>query len=728
MPAGGRAMEPAPGVADESGPALSARQRRLAAIRRDYLASQPSQPGLASGAGAADCRAAAATDEASPAQALRLLVWAAGLSSLVEGVGDADLSRVLAERLDVHVRVLLLEAGAEAVLEGLDDELLRAVRTGTSWRELEYLCTAALVVHVHPVVRTLDFRRHYKSSPLPVACGVIGNANVRHLVLANKHLDQPMTLRLLLRGMPEVECVDVNGFITPETCHGFFGECMHLAPTLRELDIKGLVCTPARAEGLTELLLRCHRLTSLRIRHFVIDEDTMATVARGFAGSASLRSLDLEVECSPAVEAPLAQAIRDCSTLETFSLEVTDPDQERWAGSHLASAIEHCSCLRAVAIACLGAPESGKSLARAIQANRAIKRVKLRVWIGQLEGRDPGVELLLAKSTTAEMIACPGSTFEDGDLQDFAESLADNTELTELRLMGMTASEAGLAHLAAAVERNTTLRVLEIDCHDLAPIPLSPLAIALRVNSSVTDLTVELQADADAPDALFATLEVNTTLRSVHIAMSRTAPVSGMRLAAAIRNNSTLTSATLTEMAVDAESADAIAEAVAVNSSLRRLSFEVQTMHSELLGQTFARGAAGNTTLTELHLRSVTATEPMIDSIATLIESNAALTTLELGRSWLTEPALTRLSRAIRCNSTLTKLHTGEGRLGTAAQLKQLADAVRVHHGLQFITMPKRQVLVSDYAELDAALSESRQLADHWWRRRGLVLWLRSHR
>lgn len=717
------------GVADEAGPAFGARRMRLAAILRDYLAWQQAHlPGHVAGAGAADGPAGAAMDEASPEQALRLLVWAAGLSSLVDGVGDADLSRVLADRLDMRAKGLLLAAGAEEVLAGLDDALLRAVRTGTSWRELEHLSTVARVVHVHPVVRSLSCELERFTLPLPVARGLMGNATVRHLVLESTQFEHPVLLRLLLRGLKGVESLKMTCLITAAKCSGLFKECLHLAPTLRELEID-VDCTPALAEGLAELLVRCRRLTSLRIDTLNIKGDGMAALARGIAGSASLRSLDLTVAAPPAAELPFAQAICDCSTLHSLKLLVNGHLLGDWTGSHLVSAIERCSHLQSLDVYWFGAPGARGSLVRAIQANHTIQRVKFKVPSDPLLAREHGVELLLTKGTAAEAITCTWAKFRGDALKDFAETLAVNTRLTGLGIQGMTADVLGLAHLATALERNTTLKTLGCGYLSGAVVPLAPLLSALRVNSSVTDLDVDVKRDTAALEALFAALEVNTTLRSVLIWASPPGPVCGLRLAAAIRSNSTLTSASFRAVAVTAGSADAIAEAVAVNSSLRSLSINLACHEvRSSLGAAAMRGAARNTTLTELSVGAVHAFEPAIHTVAALIESNSSITVLSLGNGWLAEPALPWLCRAMRCNSTLTKLDMCLSRLGSAEGVNRLAEAVRVHQRLRSLRLRAEEVPTADYASLDAALSESWHLADHWWRRRGLVLWLHGHR
>ncbi len=714
------AAEQEPGVAIESGPALSARQRRLAAIHRAYLASQQTRPSWqAPRAEAPDQLASPAADGASPAQALRLLVWAARLTSLVDGVADADLSRVLEERLDARAKLRLLAAGAEVVLEGLDDGLLRAVRTGTSRPELELLATVAQVVHVHPVVRSLGSARSRVPLPLAVARGLSGNVTVRSMRLIDEQFDDLEGLRLLLGGVKQLESLYAGGEITVINGPYFFEQCLNCAPTLRTLEIGWLICP----EGLGDLLAQCRRLTFLRITSPTLDGAGMAALASSISRSRSLKRLELDFRSPPDGEAPLARAIRGCSTLEHLTLPTSCFGRRDWEGSAMADAIARNTSLKSLVVSCPDNCSALTPLVEAIRANRSIQRLDLLVISGMQQTMPPAVAALLAQSTSLEALQCRFPRFDERAIRGFAESLAVNTKLRELRIPFLHVPGPGVAHLVSALERNSVLQVLEIGGPTAMLPTVAPLINALRINSSVTELQTVLRHDAEGLEALFAMLEVNSALRSVDVRAQCDPPVSGFLLAAAIRNNSTLTSATLGMLSVQPGSMDAIADALAANSSLRRLAFRCHG-HDVELAHAVARGAARNTSLTELRMGSLQASEPLIEAIGTLIECNSALTALQLGYGWMLERPLTRLSRAIRRSSSLTELSVWRPDIRHNPSVRLLADAIRVHHSLREIPGAVRDL--ARFPDLDAALSESRRLSDRWWRRRGLVMWMRS--
>lgn len=95
------------------------------------------------------------------------------------------------------------------------------------------------------------------------------------------------------------------------------------------------------------------------------------------------------------------------------------------------------------------------------------------------------------------------------DLTEFAQGLATNTTLIQLRLGSCLTSARALG---PALEQNTTLSVLDLYCNKITDI--GPLAIALKTNTTLTELLLT-RNDIENIDALAAALENNTSLRAL---------------------------------------------------------------------------------------------------------------------------------------------------------------------------------------------------------------------
>ena len=143
---------------------------------------------------------------------------------------------------------------------------------------------------------------------------------------------------------------------------------------------------------------------------------------------------------------------------------------------------------------CATASEAGPALCKMLETNRTLQTLLLSAF----KGIGGYIANGLMHNTTLTSLSLECCELYDHDMESFVAMLASNTTLEHLDLGGNWFSDTGICRLATALEYNTTLKDLTIDCHCATPNPLlyttsglEALCMTFLVNTSLE--SIELQ-------------------------------------------------------------------------------------------------------------------------------------------------------------------------------------------------------------------------------------------
>ncbi|KAL0205995.1 hypothetical protein P9112_001302 [Eukaryota sp. TZLM1-RC] len=251
-----------------------------------------------------------------------------------------------------------------------------------------------------------------------------------------------------------------------------------------------------------------------------------------------------------------------------------------------------------------------------------------------------------------------------------AHALESNSTLTRLDLWDNNITNKGASALARALESNCTLTTLYLQEDNITDEGASALARALESNSTLTTLDLECNNITDeGAIALARALESNCTLTKLNLGGINITDEGASALARALESNCTLTTLNLRYSNITAEGAIALARALESNCTLTKLNLEGINITDEG-ASALARALESNSTLTTLNLRRNNITDEGPSALARALESNSSLTTLDLGYNQITDEGASALARALDSNSTLTKLNLCNSNISNSTKSK----------------------------------------------------------
>ena len=227
---------------------------------------------------------------------------------------------------------------------------------------------------------------------------------------------------------------------------------------------------------------------------------------------------------------------------------------------------------------------------------------------------------------------------------------------TPLRLVLVFIDECKLfsetMHTELAFSFGESLDLVDLaihDNHDWLEPSLSPLCLALRVNTSLTSLNLcAYSAGDEGTKSLSEALKVNTSLTSLILANNHLKEEGANSLSEALRVNTSLTSLDLNDNYIGDEGAHSISEALIVN-----------------------------TTLTSLDLRLNCINAGGAHSLSEALRVNTSLTFLDLSMNKIGDKGAYYLSEALRVNTTLSSLHLCLSAIGDKG-VNSVSEALRV--------------------------------------------------
>jgi Leucine Rich repeat len=344
-------------------------------------------------------------------------------------------------------------------------------------------------------------------------------------------------------------------------------------------------------------------------------------------------------------------------------------------------------------------------------------------------------EALLA-NTSLTALDLPYNTMFDPDVARLADVLVANTRLVSLNLSHTQLAESGASFLTRALMARTSFKAIDLNydiTYELPDVFYEYMAKAIQVNSTLTSIGLTavdsnrgLIALAEAwrsctslvsihllrlgvmqqsgyqtlvsslyelplltslnledshinrigVELLAEFLKVNRSLTSINLGYVLTETgVEKDQVLEALKVNDTLTSANLGSYKKYSFTAQALAEVLRVNTSLKSLVFKGNTMTCPRL---LLESLAVNTVLTCLDLSQCDITLTVTDTIVLkeALLANASLVSLNLNENNIDAAGALALSQALVVNSTLTCLslyrNTDIGQNGAAALMSAL--------------------------------------------------------
>ena len=191
-----------------------------------------------------------------------------------------------------------------------------------------------------------------------------------------------------------------------------------------------------------------------------------------------------------------------------------------------------------------------------------------------------------------------------GELSKYAEACPEGAlhRVTELDISKNKIGDNGIAHIATALQTNTTMRTLNISWCGISDEGAESLARALAVNRSLQDLNISDNEIGDNGIAHIATaLQTNTTMTKLHFS----------------------------QCSISDEGAESLARALAVNRSLQDLNISDNEIGDNGIAH-IATALQTNTTMRTLIIRDCSVLDEGALSLAAALTANSSMEHLQL--------------------------------------------------------------------------------------------------
>ncbi|MES2122376.1 MAG: hypothetical protein V4492_06320 [Chlamydiota bacterium] len=400
-------------------------------------------------------------------------------------------------------------------------------------------------------------------------------------------------------------------------------------------------------QGLAQALTSNRTLTSLSLLNCACLNDKRETeqLAQAIKDNPNLTSLQLSLRSNQILRAlsdalgPLA--IEPLTPMLTdgplTSLDLSECNLRDHEAGLLALALTTNSTLKSLNLGSNRIGESGiEQLMQAATINSTLTHLTLR----KNDFTDNGlrqIALALRTNSTIESLDLAAYGITDGDgINDLTQALATNSTLTLLDLSFNYIDTGGLEQLALALKVNSSLSILKMCATNFG--------------------TWQPGLDDVGAGLLFDSFTHNTTLTTLNLAMNHIGkgPTAAEKLALALTVNSSITELILESNDIRDGGLTPLALALTTNSTLTHLDLSRNNIRSAGANQ-LLQALTVNTALSRLSL-----TANMVDDaregLAGLIRSNTTLTTLDLLAS-ISPDHFGDVVDAYRMNSTLMDLN-----------------------------------------------------------------------
>ena len=288
-------------------------------------------------------------------------------------------------------------------------------------------------------------------------------------------------------------------------------------------------------------------------------------------------------------------------------------------------------------------------------------------------------------------------------LASLAEAIKVNTTLTQLTLSNNNIGAAGAASLAEAMKVNTTLTQLTLSRNNIGAAGAASLAEAMKVNTTLTELDLRKNnVGAAGAASLAEAIKVNTTLTQLYLSHNNIGAAGAASLAEAMKVNTTLTQLNLWKNNIGDAGAASLAKAMKVNTTLTELDLRKNNVGAAGVAS-LAEAIKVNTTLTQLSLWDDNIGAAGAASLAEAMKVNTTLTQLTLWNNHIGDAGAASLAEAMKVNTTLTQLNLWSNNIGDAGAAS-LAKAMKVNTTLTELDLRKNNVGAAGAASLAEAM------------------------
>jgi len=297
------------------------------------------------------------------------------------------------------------------------------------------------------------------------------------------------------------------------------------------------------------------------------------------------------------------------------------------------------------------------------------------------------MEAKIAKITTGETSELEADKFAIRDLgaQVLADYLRkDDCKVKKVYLRSNKVSATGMSELGKSLYYNKSLEdmtVIDNKMGDQLP------TAGNNVLESGMATAANMVYGADASYHLSTSLKENQTLTSLTLEENNLGNEGAEGIAVCLEpirgRMATLTRLALRKNEIGDKGSLRLAEALRSNSTLVMLDIQENDIGNEG-GAAIAAMLGSNTTLTEVNLRANDLTAGVCAQFAGVLESNKHLLELNLRRNSLKDEGCATLAKALERNSTLKRLHLSSNLIGNEG-CSSLADSLKLNSGLEDI-------------------------------------------
>ena len=226
--------------------------------------------------------------------------------------------------------------------------------------------------------------------------------------------------------------------------------------------------------------------------------------------------------------------------------------------------------------------------------------------------------------------------------------------MTKLDVSDNKIGDNGIAHIATALQTNTTITELNISRCSMSGEGVKSLARAIAVNRSLQELNISHSKIGDSGIAHIATaLHTNITMICLVISHCNMSDEGAESLARALAMNTSLQELDISGNKIGDNGIASIATALHTNTTMRKLDISRCTMFDVVAeSHALARALGVNSSLQTLHFYNNDLSENAIADIATALQTNNSLKMIMIGsEATTTDEGVLSLAAALTANS-----------------------------------------------------------------------------
>ena len=285
---------------------------------------------------------------------------------------------------------------------------------------------------------------------------------------------------------------------------------------------------------------------------------------------------------------------------------------------------------------------------------------------------------------------------DNNSVKVFADALKMNTTITSLTL-NLSAHGDSYEYIADALKNNKTVAQISFNSSKMGNEGIKHIAEALKVNEEIHWVGLRFnKIGAEGAQYLSDALKENTSIDSLDLMRNKIGAEGAFYIAEALKVNTTLRSLNLKKNNIMGEGAKSISEALEVNAALDTLDMCYNKI-GDVGASYIANALLTNKPLSELNLAYNEITDQTsAKAIANCLKNNTTLTSLDLMKNKIDDIGVKIITAAMSDNATLTFLGIAATNMSSAG-LNDVARLLKTNGVLQDISLtPASGILVKE--------------------------------